>query len=83
MMVDLVNMDLFCARREVIEYNCSSGRGAPNVSQSSSVPSNVSFELGGYRVLKQGPSLLTEKCHLKLQVERNLDYLTCHDGNYE
>lgn len=34
--------------------------------------------MGSYLVIKKGPSLLNSKCHLKLQVERNLDTWKSH-----
>ena len=38
------------------------------------------FKLGCGQVTKRGPSLLKEKFHLKLQVERNLSNNVCHSG---
>lgn len=40
-----------------------------------------SFKLGSYIVKKSSKSLLTRKCELKLQLERNLESSVCHNGN--
>lgn len=58
MLLELVNMDVYTAKRLKSEDH------------------NHSIDvltIGSFHVEKLGPSLLTEKCHLKLQVERNLD----------
>lgn len=38
------------------------------------------FKLGNCVIKKRGASLLTRKCELKLQVERNLENNICHNG---
>lgn len=42
---------------------------------------NDSFKLGSCIIKKSSKSLLTRKCELKLQVERNLESNLCHNGN--
>lgn len=37
--------------------------------------------VGSYLIKRSGPSLLREKCHLRLQVERNLMHLN-HCGKF-
>uniref|UniRef100_A0A336MDN8 CSON015545 protein n=1 Tax=Culicoides sonorensis TaxID=179676 RepID=A0A336MDN8_CULSO len=37
------------------------------------------LDMGSYYLLKNGPSLLKDKCHLTLQVERNLDTWRSHN----
>lgn len=66
MLIDLQNMDLYTAMRENDFKEKQSGA--------------CSFKLGSCVISKVGESLLTEKCHLKLQVERNLDNGICHSG---
>ncbi|XP_065089816.1 intermembrane lipid transfer protein Vps13D isoform X2 [Ochlerotatus camptorhynchus] len=39
---------------------------------------DAAVDLKSYWLVKQGPSLLKEKCHLKLQVERNMDSWNSH-----
>lgn len=39
----------------------------------------VSLDMGSYLLIKNGPSLLKDKCHLTLQVERNLDTWKSHN----
>lgn len=58
MLLELLNMDVYTAKRlKSDDHNHSIDV----------------FTIGSFYVEKLGPSLLTEKCHLKLQVERNLD----------
>ncbi|XP_058797313.1 intermembrane lipid transfer protein Vps13D isoform X2 [Phymastichus coffea] len=59
MNLELVNMDVHAAKRV---------SGSSNANDDGD-----SLSVGGFIVRKIGPSLLTEKCHLKLRVERNLD----------
>jgi hypothetical protein len=66
MQIELVNMDLYTAQRESIH--------------SDNKKPQCALKLGSFCVNKQGPSLLREKCWLKLQVERNLDTHLNHDG---
>ncbi|XP_043480928.1 vacuolar protein sorting-associated protein 13D isoform X1 [Leptopilina heterotoma] len=54
MFLDLVNMDVYAAKKISVE-------------------GDDTLSVGGVFIQKSGPSLLTEKCHLKLRVERNLD----------
>lgn len=67
MSIDLQNMDLYCA----IKDSSIKEKQSPDC-----------FSIGGSSVHKRGTSLLTEKCHLKLQVERNLDSSICHNGKF-
>lgn len=41
--------------------------------------SNIAYRLGNYSITRLGDSLLTNKCHLKIQVERNLNHNVCHN----
>lgn len=63
MQIDLVNMDLYAGER-LCAYD--------NLRESSSL------RLGSFIVAKRGPSLLREKCQLKLQLESNLDSTFSH-----
>lgn len=65
MSIDLQNMDLYAAMRE---------------DELRDKNKNGSFKLGSCMISKKGSSLLTEKCHLKIQVERNLESNICHTG---
>uniref|UniRef100_A0A182JQ44 UBA domain-containing protein n=1 Tax=Anopheles christyi TaxID=43041 RepID=A0A182JQ44_9DIPT len=70
MHVNLFHTDIFAARME-----------AKSEDHFIAIPSTSSvggIDMKGYRLVKKGPSLLKEKCHLKLEVERNLDSLTSH-----
>lgn len=69
MSVDLQNVDLYTGSREA-DYGYSK--------DSSSFED--CFKFGTYKVTKTGPSLLTEKCHLKIQIERNLNNNLYHNG---
>ena len=64
MFLELVNMDVYAAKRLKTETN------------SADVDT---LSVGGVVIQKSGPSLLTEKCHLKLRVERNLDTYISRD----
>lgn len=65
MSIDLQNMDLYAAVRE---------------DEIRDKNKDCCFKLGSYVIMKKGSSLLTDKCHLKIQVERNLDSNICHNG---
>lgn len=58
MFLELVNMDVYAAKR----VKCDN--------QSNNIDMLV---VGGFHIKKLGSSLLTEMCHLKLRIERNLD----------
>lgn len=64
MLLELVNMDVYAARR----LRCDD----------SSMDEDT-LTVGGFLVKKMGSSLLTDKCHLKLRVERNLDTYISRD----
>ncbi|XP_050076311.1 intermembrane lipid transfer protein Vps13D [Anopheles maculipalpis] len=71
MHVNLLHTDIFAARME------------PQAEERfMTIPSATTtvggIDMKGYRLVKKGPSLLKEKCHLKLEVERNLDSLNSH-----
>lgn len=74
MHVNLFHTDIFAARMEAEPEE----RFITIPSQSTSGVGGI--DMKGYRLVKKGPSLLKEKCHLKLEVERNLDSLTSHFG---
>ncbi|KAK0083635.1 hypothetical protein PV325_008476 [Microctonus aethiopoides] len=59
MLLELVNMDVYAAKRVKCDDRSEN--------------ENDSLMLGGYYLNKFGPSFLTEKCHLSLRIERNLD----------
>lgn len=63
MLLELVNMNVYAARRTEAD------------SSNSDIESCT--KIGGFIMQKMGPSLLTDKCHLKLKVERNLDSYIC------
>uniref|UniRef100_A0AAG5DF63 UBA domain-containing protein n=1 Tax=Anopheles atroparvus TaxID=41427 RepID=A0AAG5DF63_ANOAO len=79
MHVNLFHTDIFAAR---MEPKPDDRFVAVPVMSSSSLGETPDLALGidmkGYRLVKKGRSLLKEKCHLKLEVERNLDSLTSH-----
>ncbi|GAB0099028.1 Vacuolar protein sorting-associated protein 13D [Sergentomyia squamirostris] len=66
MSVNLVNTNLFAGTRS-------------EKTDGSSLPDDVCLDMGSYRVIKEGPSLLKNKCHLSLQVERNMDAWRSHN----
>jgi hypothetical protein len=70
MQIELVSMDLYAGRREAQHFDKNLQTKKPL----------CALELGSFCVNKCGPSLLHEKCQLKLQVERNLDAPLNHDG---
>jgi vacuolar protein sorting-associated protein 13D len=70
MQIELVSMDLYAGRREAQHLDKKLKTKKPR----------CALELGSFCVNKWGPSLLREKCQLKLQVERNLDTPLNHDG---
>ncbi|EAA14204.4 AGAP009780-PA, partial [Anopheles gambiae str. PEST] len=72
MHVNLFHTDIFAARMEAEPEE----RFITIPSQSTAGVGGI--DMKGYRLVKKGPSLLKEKCHLKLEVERNLDSLTSH-----
>ncbi|XP_014236722.1 vacuolar protein sorting-associated protein 13D isoform X1 [Trichogramma pretiosum] len=61
MSLELVNMDVYTAKRIAGNYD------------EQSIDEEDTLNIGSYAVKKTGPSLLNEKCHLKLRIERNLD----------
>jgi len=65
MLLELVNMDVYAARR--LKYDSTLNEDTDTLM------------VGGFLIKKMGPSLLTEKCHLKLRVERNLDTYISRD----
>ncbi|XP_024892812.1 vacuolar protein sorting-associated protein 13D isoform X2 [Temnothorax curvispinosus] len=65
MLLELVNMDVYAARRLKCDSSLNEDADA--------------LMVGGFLVKKMGSSLLTEKCHLKLRVERNLDTYVSRD----
>lgn len=65
MLLELVNMDVYAARRLQCDLSLNEDADALTV--------------GGILIRKMGSSLLTEKCHLKLRIERNLDTYISRD----
>lgn len=72
MLVDLVNTDLFAGERytKKDDHTLKSSRGDSDT---------VCMDMGSYAVCKIGSSLLNDKCHLKLIVERNLQSWRTHN----
>lgn len=70
MMVDLLHTDLFASYRvaKTDENRMDGFEENPNC-----------LDMGTYLLYKSGPSLLRDKCHLKLQIERNLDSWRSHN----
>lgn len=69
MMVNLLHTDLFAAYRSPkTESNCLE-----------SYNNSMCIDMGSYFLFKNGPSVLKDKCHLKLQIERNLDTWKSHN----
>jgi vacuolar protein sorting-associated protein 13D len=66
MMVDLLHTDLFAG--------CRIAKSDGNVMEREDC-----LDMGTYLLYKVGPSLLKDKCHLKLQIERNLDSWRSHN----
>lgn len=66
MMVDLLKTDLFAGFRIM--------KTDGNVMEREDC-----LDMGTYLLYKVGPSLLKDKCHLKLQIERNLDSWRSHN----
>uniref|UniRef100_A0A182Q6S0 UBA domain-containing protein n=1 Tax=Anopheles farauti TaxID=69004 RepID=A0A182Q6S0_9DIPT len=71
MHVNLFHTDIFAARMEATPEERF-------ITIPSTTGAGVGIDMKGYRLVKKGPSLLKEKCHLKLEVERNLDSLNSH-----
>lgn len=69
MYIDLKNLDLFTG---VLDTNVNLDTKTSDY-----------FKLGNCVVKKEGSSILTKKCDLKLQVERNLESNICHNGIFE
>ncbi|CAD1471583.1 unnamed protein product, partial [Heterotrigona itama] len=59
MFLELVNMDVYAAKR----IKCDDMKNGDM----------DALVVGGFQIKKLGSSLLTEMCHLKLRIERNLD----------
>ncbi|XP_058059682.1 intermembrane lipid transfer protein Vps13D [Anopheles bellator] len=76
MHVNLFHTDIFAARME--EKPDDRFIPVPTMASSASLDRDAVIDMRGYRLVKKGPSLLKEKCHLKLEVERNLDSLNSH-----
>lgn len=67
MTIQLQNMDLYSGEM-IGEFN----------SPRKTAVSQGSFNFGSNLIKKKGPSLLTKKCHLKIQVEQNLHRRVSH-----
>lgn len=72
MLVDLVNTDLFAGER----YRKKDDH---TLKGSHTFNDTVCMDMGSYAVCKIGSSLLNDKCHLKLIVERNLQSWRTHN----
>uniref|UniRef100_A0A2M4A0B1 Putative vacuolar protein n=1 Tax=Anopheles triannulatus TaxID=58253 RepID=A0A2M4A0B1_9DIPT len=82
MHVNLFHTDIFAARMEekpddrFINVPVATAT-VINTSNDGASSSSV-IDMRGYRLVRKGACLLKEKCHLKLEVERNLDSLSSH-----
>ncbi|XP_031630682.1 vacuolar protein sorting-associated protein 13D isoform X2 [Contarinia nasturtii] len=72
MLVDLVNTDLFAGERHL--KNDDFG-----LNETYGFNDTLCMDMGSYIVCKNGASLLNDKCHLKLIVERNLQSWRSHN----
>ncbi|KAK8735874.1 hypothetical protein OTU49_017439, partial [Cherax quadricarinatus] len=91
MFIDLVNMDIYTSIR-LSRQKSELGERKPHSSfsgkekkkkkkereESRSTRESVEWVFGSYSVIRQGISMLRDKCALKLQVERNLDTALGH-----
>lgn len=68
MTIYLQNVDLYCGSR-VVNYDFKKREDTLD-----------GFNFGSHKINKVGPSLLTEKCHLEIKVEHNLDKNLYHSG---
>lgn len=71
MMINLLHTDLFAAYRI---QKCEN-----NLHDDEMINDESFIDMSTYMVQKHGPSLLKNQCHLKLQVERNLDSWKSHN----
>lgn len=69
MEIYLVNTDLFTGTI------WSKARDLPKTETSG----QVYLDMGNYWIIKRGKNMLKEKCHLKLQIERNMDSWKSHN----
>lgn len=72
MQVDLVNTDLFAGERHLKNDDFA-------LNESYGFNDTLCMDMGSYIVCKNGASLLNDKCHLKLIVERNLQSWRSHN----
>lgn len=72
MLVDLVNTDLFAGERHLKNDEFA-------IDGSNALNDTLCMDMGSYIVCKYGASLLNDKCHLKLIVERNLQSWRSHN----
>ena len=70
MMVDMLHTDLFASYR----VSKTDGNRLDGFDENPNC-----LDMGTYLLYKSGPSLLKDKCHLKLQIERNLDSWRTHN----
>ncbi|XP_058447485.1 intermembrane lipid transfer protein Vps13D isoform X2 [Malaya genurostris] len=68
MHVNLFHTNIFAARRIV----------KPEIQMETMQFNDATVDMKNYWLVKQGPSFLKETCHLKLQVERNMDSWNSH-----
>lgn len=94
MYIDLVNMDIYTSNRSQQKksrtvkvggktWPVASSKGKQEASKGKVEIADgeyVEWVFGSYSVVRQGISLLQDKCALKLQVERNLDTAISHAG---
>ncbi|XP_071526978.1 intermembrane lipid transfer protein VPS13D [Panulirus ornatus] len=93
MYIDLVNMDIYTGIRSSQEKSYSTRKGerqepctylgmerqeTSEGKESIHSIEDVEWMFGSYSVVRQGISMLRDKCALKLQLERNLDSTICH-----
>lgn len=90
MYIDLVNMDLYTSTRATrSKYSQQKARSKDEAKTLKGnekevggrvTEDSVEWMFRAYSVVRQGKSLLQEKCAIKLQVERNLDTAISHAG---
>lgn len=70
MMVNLVHTDLFAGYRV---------QKSDNINMQPIEENSAWIDMGNYYLCKSGDSLLKNQCHLKLQIERNIDSWRSHN----
>ncbi|XP_055378948.1 intermembrane lipid transfer protein Vps13D [Condylostylus longicornis] len=79
MQVDLLNTNLFTGERICKKFSSPDDiyKHINDIDNNKKI--EICLDMGGYWITKQSKSLLKEKCHLKLQIERNMDTWKSHN----